>query len=83
MPAYNAAKTLRDANDFVFDTQVLVQAVYFGMRIAEIPVSTKYFKEASSVGLKDSVIYGLRTIAVLVRYILHRANALPCPLFLT
>ena len=65
---------MRNSNDFVFDTQVLVQAVQFRMRIAEIPISTKYFAEASSVGFKTSVIYGLKTLGVLFRYILHRAG---------
>jgi glycosyltransferase involved in cell wall biosynthesis len=65
---------MRNSNDFVFDTQVLVQAVQFRMRIAEIPISTKYFAEASSVGFKTSVIYGLKTLGVLSRYILHRTG---------
>jgi glycosyltransferase involved in cell wall biosynthesis len=65
---------MRNSNDFVFDTQILVQAVHFRMRIAEIPISTKYFAEASSVGFKTSVIYGLKTLGVLTRYILHRAR---------
>jgi len=65
---------MRNSNDFVFDTQVLVQAVKFKMRIAEIPISTKYFPEASSVGFKTSVIYGLKTLGVLFRYVLHEAG---------
>jgi glycosyltransferase involved in cell wall biosynthesis len=65
---------MRNSNDFVFDTQVLVQAVQFRMRIAEIPISTKYFAEASSVGFKTSVIYGLKTLGVMIRYVLHRTG---------
>ena len=38
---------LRNSNDFVFDTEVLVQASHFGMHIEEIPITTKYFTEAS------------------------------------
>ena len=67
---------MRDSNDFVFDTQVLVQAAHFKMRIAEIPVSTRYFKEASSVNFKTSAIYGLKTLGVLVRYLLHQLKIL-------
>lgn len=63
---------LRNSNDFVFDTQVLVQAAHQKMRIAEIPISTKYFTEASSINFKTSLIYGLKTMGVLFRYILHR-----------
>src|SRR6266542_2740989 len=65
---------LRNSNDFVFDSQILVQAATFGMRVAEVPVATKYFKEASSVNFRVSAIYGLKTMAVLGRLLLHRAG---------
>jgi glycosyltransferase involved in cell wall biosynthesis len=65
---------LRNSNDFVFDTQILVQARSFGFRIAEVPVSTRYFAEASSVNFRVSTVYGLKTLWVLVRYTLHRAG---------
>ncbi len=65
---------MRNENDFVFDTQVLVQAAHWKSRIKEIPVDTIYFKEASSVNFFNSAIYGLKTLGVLVRYLLHRWN---------
>jgi len=73
---------MRNANDFVFDTEILVQASHFKMRVHEIPVSTRYFKEASSVNFKTSVIYGLKTLGVLAKYILHRLKIIRCRLFL-
>ena len=45
-------------DDFVFDNQVLVQAVAFGFRIAEITCPTKYFAEGSSINFPRSVKYG-------------------------
>lgn len=63
---------LLNSDDFVFDTQVIAQAVAFGFQIAEIPVATRYFKEASSVNLRRSVIYGLETVATVVEYLLDR-----------
>jgi glycosyltransferase involved in cell wall biosynthesis len=65
---------LRNSNDFVFDTEVIVQAVSTGMRIVEVPVSTRYFDDASSIGLRTSVVYGLKTLWTLVRYGLHRSG---------
>ncbi len=65
---------LRNSNDFDFDTQVLIQAAAFGFRIAEIPVTTKYFKDASSVNFATSVRYGLKTLWALGRYHLHRSG---------
>ena len=70
-----------NSDDFVFDTEVLVEAVAFGFRIDEISVPTRYFEEASSVGFLSGVIYGLKTLWTLVKYILHRLGVKRCPLF--
>ncbi len=65
---------LLNSDNYVFDTEVIAQAAAFGFRIAEIGVPTRYFKEASSVSFRKSVIYGLSTLAVMVRYLLARWN---------
>ena len=44
------------------------------MRISEIAVPTRYFEEASSVNFRRSVVYGLSTLRVVLRYLLHRAG---------
>src|SRR5688572_14927953 len=63
-----------NSNDFVFDQELIAQVVAAGMRrrIGEIAVPTRYFEEASSVGFKRSVVYGLSTLRVVLRYVLHR-----------
>jgi hypothetical protein len=43
-----------------------------GARVAEIPIPTRYFREASSVDLPTSIRYGLGTLAVLGRFAAHR-----------
>jgi glycosyltransferase involved in cell wall biosynthesis len=65
---------LLNSDDFVFDTEMIVQAVAFGFRIGEIAVPTRYFEEASSVNFRRSVVYGLATLWVLLRYLLHRSG---------
>ncbi|MBV8202675.1 MAG: glycosyltransferase family 2 protein [Acidobacteria bacterium] len=62
-----------DANsdDFVFDTEIIAQGVYKGMRIREIPIATRYFKEASQIGFWRSVRYGFAVLGVLFTYKLH------------
>jgi len=65
---------LLNSDNFVFDTEVIAQTVAFGFRIAEIGVPTRYFKEASSVNFKNSIIYGLSTLAVMARYLLAKWN---------
>jgi glycosyltransferase involved in cell wall biosynthesis len=63
-----------NSNDFVFDQELIAQVVAAGMgrRIGEIAVPTRYFEEASSVGFKRSVVYGVSTLRVVARYLLHR-----------
>ena len=65
-----------NSNDFVFDQELVAQVVAAGMRdrIGEIGVPTRYFEEASSVNFRRSVIYGLSTLRVVLRYLLHRAR---------
>jgi glycosyltransferase involved in cell wall biosynthesis len=63
---------LLNSDRFVFDSQILAQAMAFGFEISEIPVPTRYFEEASSVGFKDGVIYGLQTLGVVWKYLLNR-----------
>ncbi len=72
---------LLNSDDFVFDTEMIVQAVAFGFRIGEIAVPTRYFEEASSVNFPRSVVYGTATLRVLLRYLLHRTRIRKYPQF--
>jgi glycosyltransferase involved in cell wall biosynthesis len=64
----------RNSDDFVFDTQFLVQAVHFGFRIGDVPVPSRYFAEASSINFSRSVRYGLGTLGALGRFVLQRVG---------
>ena len=68
---------LENSNDFVFDTQVLIQAATFGFKIGEVPAIGKYHEDASSISFSTSTVYGLKTLAALFRYVAHRAG-FPC-----
>jgi glycosyltransferase involved in cell wall biosynthesis len=70
-----------NSDDFVFDSQFLTQAVYFGFRIGDAPVPARYFPEASSIGPWRSLIYGCGTLGVLVQYLAHRSGMIRSPLF--
>jgi len=63
---------LLNSDDFVFDSQMIAQAVYLGFEIAEIPVQARYFPEASSVNFRVSTIYGIKTAGVMLRYLLQK-----------
>jgi glycosyltransferase involved in cell wall biosynthesis len=54
---------LENSDDFVFDNQMLAQCVYFGFRVGEVSCPTKYFAEASSIGFRRSMRYGLGVLA--------------------
>ena len=72
---------MRNSDHFVFDSQLIAQAVAFGMRVVEVPIHTRYFPEASSTSMKANVRYGLGTLWAMVRYRLHQANLVPSRLF--
>jgi glycosyltransferase involved in cell wall biosynthesis len=61
-----------NSDDFVFDTQFLVQAVRFGFKIGDVPVPARYFAEASSINLKRSTRYGLGTLGMLGSFVLWK-----------
>jgi glycosyltransferase involved in cell wall biosynthesis len=63
---------LRNALDFSFDSEVLMQAAHFGFRIAEVPARSRYFDDASSVKLRPATVYGLKTLAAAARLVAHR-----------
>jgi glycosyltransferase involved in cell wall biosynthesis len=70
-----------NSDDFVFDQELIAQVVAAGMRnrIGEVAVPTRYFEEASSVGFRRSVVYGLSTLRVVARYLLHRLRVRRSP----
>jgi len=60
------------SDDFVFDNQMLTQAVHFGFQIGEISCPTKYFDDASSINFRRSVIYGLGVVRTSIEYRLQK-----------
>jgi glycosyltransferase involved in cell wall biosynthesis len=67
---------LRNALDFSFDTEMLLQASHFGFRIAEVPARSRYFDDASSISFRSSVVYGSKTLVACARLVLHRSRIL-------
>lgn len=72
---------LRNSLAFVFDAEILCQAVYFGFNIDEIAVETRYFAEASSINFWNSVKYGLGVLTSLWRFFLAKRGWSNDPLF--
>jgi glycosyltransferase involved in cell wall biosynthesis len=61
-----------NSDDFVFDSEIIAQGVIHKMRIREIPIETRYFEEASKIGLLRSIVYGLSILKTLVKFKLHK-----------
>ncbi|HOU36169.1 MAG TPA: glycosyltransferase family 2 protein [Candidatus Omnitrophota bacterium] len=65
---------LENSDDFVFDNEVLAQAVYFGLSIGEITAPSRYTSESSSIGFRRSIAYGAGVIATALKFVLQKSN---------
>jgi hypothetical protein len=65
------------ADKVIFDQEIMAQIVAAGFRVAEVPVPTRYFAEASSAGLLPSLRYGMGILWLMVRYEVHRRGWRP------
>ena len=63
-----------NSDGFVFDQEIIAQAVAVGFRIGEIAVPVRYFPEASSASFWASCVYGFKILWVVARYLLHRSG---------
>ncbi|MES2200981.1 MAG: glycosyltransferase family 2 protein [candidate division FCPU426 bacterium] len=61
-----------NSDNFVFDSQMIAQTNYRGYVCTEVPIPTRYFKEASSVSFKTSTIYGFATLYVMGQLALQK-----------
>jgi glycosyltransferase involved in cell wall biosynthesis len=70
-----------NSDDFVFDNQLIVQALHFGFRVGEISCPTRYFAEASSINFSRSVVYGLGVLKTALSYRLESSGVAHFPIF--
>ena len=61
-----------NSDDFVFDTEIIAQVAAGNFPVEEVSVPTRYFAEASSVNFRRSVVYGVKTLNVVRRFLLHK-----------
>jgi glycosyltransferase involved in cell wall biosynthesis len=72
---------VENSDDFVFDNQMIAQAVMFGFRIGEISCPTRYFKEASSINFSRSVKYGFGVLSTTATFVAHRLGIVRARIF--
>ena len=58
----------RNSNNFIFDTEIIIQLLNYKFRIKEIPIPTRYFKNASTINFYQSLVYGLGIVFLLGEY---------------
>lgn len=64
----------KNGNGYIFDPQLIIQSVYFGFKIGEVPVSKNYNKDAISPNFSKSLQHGLENIQLLLEYMLHKTG---------
>ena len=74
---------LRNSDNFIFDNEMLVQVVARGFAIGEVSCPTRYFPEASSINLSNSVVYGLGVLKNSIMFRLWKWGLLKSDLFTT
>jgi glycosyltransferase involved in cell wall biosynthesis len=72
----------RCSDDFVFDNEMICQAIFFGLRAGEISCPTRYFEEASSINFRRSIVYGLGVLSTSLKFRLHKLGWKMCDLLL-
>jgi glycosyltransferase involved in cell wall biosynthesis len=70
-----------NSDDFVFDNQMIAQAVAFSFNLGEISCPTRYMPEASSINFRRSVKYGFGVLGTSLSYRLHKWGIVRSPLF--
>ncbi len=71
----------QNSNGYVFDSQFLIQAAYFGFKIGDLPVPCRYMSEASSINFTRSMVYGMGTMKTLFQFILQKLHLMKFSLF--
>jgi glycosyltransferase involved in cell wall biosynthesis len=59
---------LANSDDFLFDNQMLTQAIAQQFRVGEVSCPTRYAPDSSSISFRRSVVYGFGVLATSVMY---------------
>jgi len=70
-----------NSDNFVFDNEMLAQIIYFRYRVGEVSCPTTYFEEASSINLRNSLVYGLGVLSTAIKCRLHKLRLINLKLF--
>ncbi len=68
-----------NSDDFVFDNQIIAQALLAAARIGELSCPTRYAADSSSIGFMRSVRYGVGVVRTSLQYRLQKSGARSYP----
>jgi len=71
----------KNYDDYSFHSEIIVQSSLAGANFAEVRIPTRYDDESQSTNLPHTILYGLRTLKILMRYITHRSGIKRFPSF--
>jgi len=72
---------LENSDDFLFDNQMLLQAIYFGFKVGEISCPTRYEADSSSINLVRSIKYGLGVLWTALQFIIAKSGLIKISIF--
>lgn len=64
----NSIDFLALSDGFIFDTEIIANAVRSGFKIGEVPIKTRYQGDSSCISFRQCIEYGLKTLKVLYNY---------------
>ena len=72
---------LENSDDFIFDNEMLLQALYFGFQVGEVSCPARYFEEASSISFRRSTKYGFGVLQTAAKYFMAKKGIKSFPIF--
>ncbi len=78
----NAIPFEDNRDDFIFDEELNAQSFMMGFKMVDVPIPTKYFEKASSVDFLTSVHYGILTLYVMLKYMIHKLGIFKFKIFI-
>jgi glycosyltransferase involved in cell wall biosynthesis len=62
----------RFSNDFIFDQQMTISAISYGLHIGEIPIPVRYYSESSSISWIPGLKFGIESLFILIQFLLNK-----------
>jgi glycosyltransferase involved in cell wall biosynthesis len=69
----------QNSDDFVFDNELILQALAVGARVGEVSCPTRYEPQSSSINFRRSVTYGIGVVRASILYRLHAEGLVQAP----